>query len=137
MRIALSSGPRYLGQLHDEVVCVGHLRRGDDLVVGRPGFAEANVLLDRAGEEDGLLTDDADVRAKPLQVQRTHIATVERHSALIRLVETLDQLDRRALPTTRRTAQGHRLARRNSHRQTVENLDESDGTVKHEGEQRE
>ena len=51
----------YLRQFHDELVCVGHLGCSLHFVVGGGGLAEADVLFDGAGEEHGLLTDDADV----------------------------------------------------------------------------
>ena len=83
----------YLGQRHDELVRIGHLRCRSHFVVGGVGLAEANVLLDRSGEEHGLLTDDADVCTQPCDVERANVSTIEQHSALFGIVEALDELD--------------------------------------------
>ena len=83
----------YLGQCHDELVRIGHRRCRSHFVVGGVGLAEANVLLDRSGEEHGLLADDADVCAQPCDIERANVSAIEQHSTLLGIVEALDELD--------------------------------------------
>lgn len=57
------------GQGGDERVRARRLGRGDDLLVGGVLMSVGDVLADAAGEEEGLLEDDADVGAERFQAQ--------------------------------------------------------------------
>ncbi len=62
------------GQRGDKVVGLGHLGRGDHLVVAGVGPSVADVVADRAGEEHGLLQRRADLAAQRVFVDIAHVA---------------------------------------------------------------
>jgi len=51
----------------------------------------SDVLLDRGREECGLLGDQADLRAEPLDVKILEVVAIELHNTLSRIVEPFDQ----------------------------------------------
>ena len=56
-----------LGEADDEIVGVGRLGSGDDLVHGRLEPAVADIVGDGVGEQQRLLLDEADALAKRLE----------------------------------------------------------------------
>ncbi len=65
----------------DELVRVGGLGGGEDLLLAGVGPGVADVVGDRVGEEHRLLGDGADLLAQPLRIELAQIASEERHPA--------------------------------------------------------
>ena len=84
-----------LGQVADELVGVGGLRGGDDLLVGGVGPAEAQVVQDGAVEEVGVLHHDGHLLADVDEAERVEVATAEPDLALLRRVHPLEQPEQR------------------------------------------
>ncbi len=53
--------------------------------------AVRDILSDRSVEQYGLLTDEADLRAQPWQVELVEVVAVEADVARIGIVETLEK----------------------------------------------
>ena len=70
------------GQFGDEVVGADGPGRRLHLVVAGLGPAVGDVVPDRAGEEEGLLRDVAELAAVGEQVERSKIVTVDAYAAL-------------------------------------------------------
>ncbi len=68
-----------LGQLHDEVVRLGGFGGGDDLFVAGIRAAVADVVAHRAGEQDGLLGHDPDLRQERVLLDLADIDPVDQH----------------------------------------------------------
>ena len=80
----------------DEVVRADGLRRLDDLLRRRARRAERDVLGDRAGEEEALLRDDAELAAQRRLRHLAQVEAVDRDPPVARVVEAGEQLrDRR------------------------------------------
>ena len=77
------------------------VRRGRDLLVGRLGPPEADVVGDRAAEQERVLEDDAELPADRAQLHVAQIGAVDAHGALERVVEARDQLRGRRLAAAR------------------------------------
>ena len=75
-------GRKLVGEGHDKVVGVGLPRRVGNFGLGRVRPRVRNVAGDRAGKQERVLRDQADLLAKPRRVQRAHIAAVDRDRAL-------------------------------------------------------
>lgn len=71
-----------------------------------------DVALDGGSEERRLLTDETNLRTKPLDIQLLEINTVETDNAGERVVEALDERDAGRLAGARCTNKGARLAGR-------------------------
>ncbi len=69
----------------DEVVRGGGLRRGMHLVVSRLGAADADVLLDRAVEQPGVLEHGGDRLAQRLPRHRARVDAVDQDAAVLRV----------------------------------------------------
>ena len=93
----------------DELVCLGRLRCGDDFVLSGVRAAVADVLPDRATEEDGLLKHNADLPAQRVEAHIAHIMAIQHHLSLTHVVEAGDQIDDGALARARRPEQRHGL----------------------------
>ena len=65
----------------DELGRLRHRRRVAHLLVGRVLAAVADVAGDRAGEEHGLLRDEADPRAQVRLAHLAHVDAVDQHAA--------------------------------------------------------
>jgi hypothetical protein len=72
-------------------VGVGGARRGHDLLVAGLGAGEAQILLDRAVEQERVLLDDREGAAQALRRQAAHIVPADPHDALGGVVEPLQQ----------------------------------------------
>ena len=99
-------------------------------VVGRVGTGEARVVPDRAGEEERLLGDDADLAAQRVQRHRAQVEAVDEHAAALGVVEAVHQLGHRRLARSGRPDEGDRLARGDVE---VDVLQHRDGGVVAEG----
>ena len=86
-----------LGELHDEGVRVGHLRRRLHLLPRRPRLAAANVVGNSARKQHGLLPYQPDLLTEPPHVELFQVRTIQRHTPAVRVVEPLHQRHRRAL----------------------------------------
>src|SRR5215218_3605051 len=95
----------------DEVVGVGCRGRRDDLLTGGPFVAEAQVLLYRPGEEEGILQDHAHVAAQGRQAHIAHVYAVDQDAPPLGVVETGDQAHDGALACARWAHEGERLPR--------------------------
>ena len=69
---------------HDEVMRVGGLGRGDDLVLGRAGLAEGDVVADRAAEQKHVLPDIGDLLAQRVARHVGDVLAVDRDRAAFR-----------------------------------------------------
>ena len=85
----------------DELPAVRLLRRGDDLLVGRIGLADGNVLTDRGILEPGLLQDHAKVAAKRMPRHFVDPFIIYRDRSAVRIIETHQQIDQRRLAASR------------------------------------
>ena len=86
-----------VGQRRDQGVDAGGARRVLDLLVGRLGTGEAQVVADAGVEEVRLLGDHADGGRQRGQRRVAHVDAVDRHPALLGLVEPRDQISERGL----------------------------------------
>jgi len=89
-------------KLLDESEGVCHLGRLLHLAPARPRLAARNVVGNGAREEHRLLPHEPDLLPQPRDVEGGDIMSVKHHLALVRVVEPLYQLDRRALAAPRR-----------------------------------
>ena len=107
-------------ELFDEPVRL----RGDggsaDVAVAGVGASEGDVRAYRVGEEERFVGDDADVMAHAAQRQRAHVVAVDRHGAVIDVVEAGEQASDGRLARSGRADDGDRLARCHCHREPVE-----------------
>lgn len=97
------------GQLQDEFVCAGQLRRLNDLRHGSPGKLDRNVLPYRAVEEKTLLEDHSDLPAQPKWVGLLQIDPIDQNPAGFWDLEALQELRESALA---RAASTHHPDRR-------------------------
>ena len=74
------------------------LRCGDHGIKGGVGATVGDVVADGVGEEEGLLLDEADVRAEHAEVPLAHIDAIDQHGPAGHIVEAGDELDDAALP---------------------------------------
>ena len=100
-----------LGEAHDEVVGVGRLGRGLDLVARGAGPAEGDVVGDRALEQERLLADVGEVAAQRSAPDLADVLAVDQHRAGLGLVEAQDQVHRRRLAAAGAPDQRRRPAR--------------------------
>jgi hypothetical protein len=82
-----------------------------------------DVGADRHGEEDGLLRDEADLRAQPADIERAEIRGVEHDGAANRVVEPLEERDDGAFPAARGAHERGCLARAEDEADLLEHLD--------------
>ena len=81
----------------NELVGLGELTRGDELLVGRLRVTPAEVLRDGAGEEHVLLKHDGDLVTQELEVVLSYVDAADADLALACVIETGNQLDERGL----------------------------------------
>ncbi len=96
---------------HDEIMRVGGLGGGDDLVFACSGFAEFDVFANRATEQEHILPDIGDVLAQRLTRTQSHILVVDENLAALCVIETQDQIEYRRFSAAGWTDQGGELAR--------------------------
>ena len=82
----------------DEVVGVRRARRRADLILGRLQPSVADVLRNRAREEEGLLEHERDLAAERAELDRPDIAPVDENASLLRVVQAGEQAHERRLP---------------------------------------
>ena len=82
-----------LGQRSDELVRVGRLRGGADLVLGRVRSGESQVGQHAAVEQIGVLQHDRHLRADVVEPQRVDVPPANPDRPLLRRVEPLQQPD--------------------------------------------
>jgi hypothetical protein len=111
-----------LGQPRDEVVRVGGLRRRDDLVHRRVELAVANVVGDRAREQQRLLEDHADLVAQRLELEVADVVPVDRDPAALGVVEADEHADEGRLAGARRADDRHALAGPDGERDVVQRV---------------
>lgn len=99
-----------LRQAKDEVVDIGGAGSGFELRLRRAGFAEANVLLDRAVKQEGVLVHHRDHGADLLEGKLAQVVTAQFDRTLIGIVEAQQQAHDRRLAATRRTDETDALA---------------------------
>ena len=80
-----------VGQRHDEVVRVGGAGGGDEFGLGGVGAAEAQVVLDRAVEQVGVLRDHGDHAADRVGIERAQILAADADGAGLRIVQAQQQ----------------------------------------------
>ena len=83
----------------------------DDLFVGRIQPAVADVVHDRAGENEAVLQHDAHLGAQGVQRHLGDVVAVNQHAAGIDVVEARDQVHDRRLARAGRADKRDRLAR--------------------------
>ena len=66
-----------VGQRLDELVCLCEPRGALDLLVGRVGAAERDVLAHGRGEEERILRDHADLAAQRCERHVAHVVAVD------------------------------------------------------------
>ena len=85
-------------QLGDEAVGADSRRGGLDLGPGGARTAERDVVRDRAGEEEALLRDDAELSPQRRLRHVAQVGAVDRDAPAARVVEASEQLRDRRLP---------------------------------------
>ena len=100
-----------LRQAIDKYIRVRHPGGGDDFLVGRIGAAKADILHDAGAEQEGILQDDADLRAQALRCNITHIDAIDADGALTDVIETRQQVDDGGLACAGRADDGEGLPR--------------------------
>ena len=89
-------GPIALGQTDDEVMGVGGAGGGLQFLGRRLGLAEAQVVLDGAVEQVGVLAEDGELAANLVEAELADIAAADAHPSPLRVVESQEQAyDRR------------------------------------------
>ena len=95
----------------DELGGLRDVGRVPHLVVGSVLFAVADVVGDRAGEQHGLLRDEADLaRSSACGISRTSTPSTSTRP-LVHVVEARDQVDQRGLARAGAADDGRDLAR--------------------------
>ena len=101
-----------VGQRPHEVVDVGGLGGGQDLVLGRVEPAVGDVLADRAVEQPRVLEDHPELAAQVVAGQLAGVDAVDRDPPAVDLVEAHQQVDERRLAGAGRADDRDRLAGR-------------------------
>ena len=89
-----------LGELFDHVVDLGGLAGGDHVLEAGVRVGHDQVVVERAGEEDGLLRDDAEDAAEFVGGKGADVLAVEGDLSFLRLVEAEHEFGQRALAAT-------------------------------------
>lgn len=63
-----------------------------DLLEASGGVLVTDVLLDCAGEQDGLLGDNAEVASEVVQIVVLDVSAVDENRALVNLIKSQNQL---------------------------------------------
>ena len=94
----------------DEFVRRGGFRRRMHFVVHRAGAPDADVFLDRAVEQAGVLEHGRDRLAQRLLRHAADVDAVDQDAAVLRRMHTLQEVDERRLAGAGRPDDGDRLA---------------------------
>ena len=84
---------------------LAHLRQRDRFV------AQADVLFDRAGEDERILQHETDVPPHALLPRLRDVHAIEQDAPLLDVVEAQEQVDQAGLAGARRPDERHPLAR--------------------------
>ena len=76
-----------LGKALDEVAGVGGAHRGVDLLGRRVGLAEAQILLDRAVKQVGVLADHGEPASQVVEAERANVVAADADAPLLGVVE--------------------------------------------------
>src|SRR5713226_6904721 len=87
----------------NELVGVGELRSFFDLFLGRAGPSVGDVVAYRSTEQYRVLKHEPDLAAKGMQLEVTHVDTVDSHRAGSWVVKPRNKAHDRRFSTTRRT----------------------------------
>src|SRR5918992_1244249 len=98
-------------QLVDEDVDAGRVARGQHVLPGRIRPRRKEVLAQRYGEEDGLLSHERHGAPQLGEVGRPCLDAAHEHAARGRVVEAGKEVEQRRLAGARRAADGDDLAR--------------------------
>src|SRR5690606_3648658 len=85
-------------------------------------FAVADVVANRAREQERRLLDDAKVGAVGVKVEVTDVVTIDEQAAPLELVEARDELAEARLACTGMADQGYRLAGFDGQLEVLEHL---------------
>ena len=97
-------------QAHDEVMNLGCLGRGDDLLAGRARAAEGDVVIDGAIEQPGVLQHHRVGRAQAPAGDVHAVAPLHQDVTLLRVVKAHQQVDDGGLARAGRADDGHQTA---------------------------
>ena len=109
--VLVEHGVVALGQGAHEVVDVGGLGGGDDLLVGRARLAVGDVVADRAGEQPGVLQHHAERAAHLVAGEVAVVDAVEEDAPGVDLVEAHEQVDDGGLARAGRARRSRRSRR--------------------------
>ena len=116
-------------QPHDELVRVGGVCRGDDLLSARAGRGIGDVFSDAGGEEYRLLQHDGELAAQVGELVVAQINAVQQDLSRGRVVEAREQADQCGLAGSRRPDHAEARPRRDHEGDVVQ-----DGPVRPIGE---
>src|SRR5271166_26134 len=97
-------------ETHDEVVRIGRLGRGDDLLLAGARPAHRDIFADRSLEQEILLRDITDLLAQRLQRRGRDVDPVEQDLARVDLIEAEQKAHDGGLAAARAADERHRLA---------------------------
>src|SRR5215471_373969 len=111
-----------IGQLENEFMGTGQLRRGDDPMHGQGWIGKGDVVPDGTIEQDVFLKHDPDLPAQPGDVDHPEINAVHKHTAALRHVKSLDELCERGFSRAGGPDDADHLTGRNAQCDIFENL---------------
>src|SRR4029077_4897964 len=82
----------------------------DDIRLARTRSPVGDVVAHRAAKKHRVLQHETDLVAQPLQLEFTHVDTIDKHASRARIVETRDQAHYCGLAATRGTDDAYQLA---------------------------
>ncbi len=109
-----------LGELHDEIVCIGDPRGPDHVLLACLRLAVTNVLQDRFPEQEGALAHGGELFPERFQVDLGQVPAVDEDAAAGRVVEAAQQLDERRFARAAGADDADRLARLHLQRDVLE-----------------
>ena len=101
-------------EARDDAVDADRGRGARDVLVARVGLREADVVGDRAGEQERVLEHDPELAPVRAELDRAQVDPVDAHGALVRVVEARDQLRERRLAAARLADEREAAARRHA-----------------------
>ena len=96
-------------QRHDETINAGGNGGGAQIFIRRIGTTIADVLADGHAEDDGFLRHDSEAATHVNGISGSHIDTIKRDAARLRIIEAQEKLEDRAFARAGRADNGHRL----------------------------
>ena len=110
-----------LGERADKIAQPDFVDSAFDRGAIDPGRAEADVGLERAGEKEGILQDDAELLAQILNVDRANVDAVEKDLPALNIVKAQQQRDQSGLAGAGMADDGEGLAWLDAERNIAEN----------------